>query len=129
MVQPCALLIGSTNSVQPYCRLAISTMQTMAQIELAASALPVPPMLPGFDHRGRCSHGSPSPFEFSLLAIKLSHILSTIYECIIETFLCSVAFRHTEAPQTRKRRPHGGWNADVQCNKIRLNRSRRSGVR
>ena len=30
--QPCALLIGLTNSVQPYCRLAISTMQTMAQM-------------------------------------------------------------------------------------------------
>ena len=27
--QPCALLIGLTNSVQPYCRLAISTMQMM----------------------------------------------------------------------------------------------------
>src|ERR1700680_3409945 len=27
--QPCALLIGLTNSVQPYCRLAISTMQVM----------------------------------------------------------------------------------------------------
>ncbi len=25
--QPCALLIGLTNSVQPYCRLAIITMQ------------------------------------------------------------------------------------------------------
>ena len=29
--QPCALLIGLTNSVQPYCRLAIITMQ-MTQI-------------------------------------------------------------------------------------------------
>ena len=28
--QPCALLIGLTNSVQPYCRLAIITMQMMA---------------------------------------------------------------------------------------------------
>src|ERR1700744_4166757 len=27
--QPCALLIGLTKSVQPYCRLAISTMQMM----------------------------------------------------------------------------------------------------
>src|SRR5580693_2406723 len=27
--QPCALLIGLTNRVQPYCRLAISTMQAM----------------------------------------------------------------------------------------------------
>jgi len=27
--QPCALLIGLTNSVQPYCRLAIITMQMM----------------------------------------------------------------------------------------------------
>ena len=30
--QPCALLIGLTNSVQPYCRLAIITMQMMAQM-------------------------------------------------------------------------------------------------
>ena len=30
--QPCALLSGLTNSVQPYCRLAISTMQTMTAI-------------------------------------------------------------------------------------------------
>src|SRR5208282_4461484 len=27
--QPCALFIGPTNNVQPYCRLAIITMQTM----------------------------------------------------------------------------------------------------
>src|ERR1700690_4328879 len=32
MSQPCALLIGLTNSVQPYCRLAIITMQMMAQM-------------------------------------------------------------------------------------------------
>ena len=30
--QPCALLIGLTNSVQPYCKLAISTMQMMQMI-------------------------------------------------------------------------------------------------
>src|ERR1700723_2877772 len=30
--QPCALLIGLTNSVQPYCRLAISTMQMMPTV-------------------------------------------------------------------------------------------------
>ncbi len=30
--QPCALLIGLTNSVQPYCRLAIITMQMMQKI-------------------------------------------------------------------------------------------------
>ena len=30
--QPCALLIGWTNKVQPYCRLAIITMQTMPMI-------------------------------------------------------------------------------------------------
>src|SRR5215472_19204807 len=30
--QPCALLIGLTNSVQPYCRLAIRIMQRMQQI-------------------------------------------------------------------------------------------------
>src|SRR3984957_12693158 len=30
--QPCALLIGLTNSVQPYCRLAIRTMQRMTKI-------------------------------------------------------------------------------------------------
>jgi len=29
---PCALLIGLTNSVHPYCRLAIITMQTMMKI-------------------------------------------------------------------------------------------------
>src|ERR1700683_1099910 len=30
--QPCALLIGLTNSVQPYCRLAIRTMQRIQKI-------------------------------------------------------------------------------------------------
>src|ERR1700683_3638657 len=30
--QPCALLIGLTNSVQPYCRLAINTMHRMQRI-------------------------------------------------------------------------------------------------
>ncbi len=30
--QPCATLIGWTNKVQPYCRLAIITMQTMPMI-------------------------------------------------------------------------------------------------
>ena len=30
--QPCALLIGLTKSVQPYCRLAISTMQMMPKM-------------------------------------------------------------------------------------------------
>ena len=30
--QPCALLIGFTKSVQPYCRLAIITMQMMPKI-------------------------------------------------------------------------------------------------
>src|ERR1035441_2575316 len=34
MDQPCALLIGLTNSVQPYCRLAIITMQMMLNIRL-----------------------------------------------------------------------------------------------
>src|ERR1700722_18281527 len=33
--QPCALLIGLTNSVQPYCRLAIITMQMMTIINWA----------------------------------------------------------------------------------------------
>ena len=33
--QPCALLIGLTNSVQPYCRLAISTMQMMPKMSCA----------------------------------------------------------------------------------------------
>src|ERR1700722_7238424 len=33
--QPCALLIGLTNSVQPYCRLAISTMQMMPTMSCA----------------------------------------------------------------------------------------------
>ena len=34
MDQPCALLIGLTNRVHPYCRLAIITMQTMQQMSL-----------------------------------------------------------------------------------------------
>src|SRR5579863_9407165 len=34
MVQPCALLIGLTNSVQPYCKLAIIIMQMMIIIRL-----------------------------------------------------------------------------------------------
>ena len=34
MDQPCALLIGLTNSVHPYCRLAIITMQMMTAAEL-----------------------------------------------------------------------------------------------
>ncbi len=33
-VQPCALLIGLTKSVQPYCRLAIMTMQMTHKIRL-----------------------------------------------------------------------------------------------
>src|SRR5580700_11710062 len=33
--QPCALLIGLTNNVQPYCRLAISTMQMMPTVSCA----------------------------------------------------------------------------------------------
>src|SRR3984885_15919321 len=37
--QPCALLIGLTNSVQPYCRLAISTMQMMPTMSCAQRVL------------------------------------------------------------------------------------------
>ena len=43
--QPCALFIGPTNSVQPYCRLAIITMQMMTTISCHQRLGATAPML------------------------------------------------------------------------------------
>jgi hypothetical protein len=64
-----------------------------------------------------------TPFDFVLWDQNLDYF-STIYECITILFALRGAIRHTKD----LRRP-AGWKADVRCNKIRLNRLRRSGVR